>query len=140
MSISTAEMRFLLDTNIIIALSKRRPGVGERVGGIPAADVGLSSIVVGEIEYGIAKSRRRLHNRRVFDALLAGFRVVPFDAAAAREYGLIRAALERRGRLIGPHDLLIAAHARSIDATLVTDNTSEFSRVERLRITNWLRD
>lgn len=131
-------MRFLLDTNILIALSKRRPGVGDRLEVIPADDVVISAIVVAEIEYGISKSRRRAHNRRVFDALLAGFSVLPFDAAAANASGPICADLERRGRIIGPHDLLIAAHATSARATLVTDNVAEFARVDGLRVVNWL--
>lgn len=131
-------MHFLLDTNILIALSKQRPGLAETLEGISADAILLSSVVVAEIEYGIAKSRRRQHNRRVFDALLSGFRILPFDAAAARLYGPIRADLEKRGRLIGPHDLMIAAHAKSLDAVLVTDNTKEFSRVEGLKTVNWL--
>jgi tRNA(fMet)-specific endonuclease VapC len=138
MSIWIDEMPFLLDTNIMIAMSKQRPGLAERLEGIPAAAVVLSSVVVAEIEYGIAKSGRRQHNRRVFDTLLAGFQVLPFDAAAARLYGPIRADLEKRGRLIGPYDLMIAAHARSVQAVLVTDNTKEFGRVAGLKIENWL--
>jgi len=138
MSIWIADMRFLLDTNILIALSKQRPGLADKLEGIPADTILLSSVVVAEIEYGIAKSGRRQHNRRVFDALLSGFRVVPFDAAAARLYGPIRAHLERRGRLIGPYDLMIAAHAQAIDAVLVTDNTREFDRVAGLKTENWL--
>jgi tRNA(fMet)-specific endonuclease VapC len=74
----------------------------------------------------------------VFDALLSGFRVLPFDAAAARLYGPIRADLEKRGRLIGPYDLMIAAHARAVDAVLVTDNVREFGRVVGLKTANWL--
>ena len=131
-------MPFLLDTNILIAMSKQRPGLADRLEGILADAVLLSSVVVAEIEYGIAKSRRRQHNRRVFDALVSGFRVLPFDAAAARLYGPIRAELEKRGRLIGPYDLMIAAHAKAVDAVLVTDNTREFARVEGLKTTNWL--
>lgn len=131
-------MRYLLDTNILIALTKQRPGLAERLAGIPADAVLLSSVVVAEIEYGIAKSRRRLHNRRIFDALMAGFRVVPFDAGAARLYGPIRAELEKRGRLIGPYDLMIAAHAKALAAVLVTDNLKEFTRVEGLKAANWL--
>ena len=138
MSIWIDEMPFLLDTNILIAMSKQRPGLADRLEGISAAAVLLSSVVVAEIEYGIAKSRRRQHNRRVFDTLLSGFQVLPFDAAAARLYGPIRANLEKRGRLIGPYDLLIAAHARSVEAVLVTDNTKEFGRVAGLKIENWL--
>lgn len=131
-------MQFLLDTNILIAMSKRRPGLADRLKGIPADAILLSSVVVAEIEYGIAKSGRRLRNRRVFDALLTGFRVIPFDGAAAKLYGPIRADLEKRGRPIGPYDLMIAAHAKSVDAVVVTDNTKEFDRVAGLRTENWL--
>jgi tRNA(fMet)-specific endonuclease VapC len=131
-------MPYLLDTNILIAMSKERPGLAERLGHHPAEAILLSSVVVAEIEYGIAKSARPEHNRRVFDALLGGFRVVAFDAAAAREYGPIRARLEREGRLIGPYDLMIAAHAKALEAVLVTGNTGEFSRVIDLHVENWL--
>jgi tRNA(fMet)-specific endonuclease VapC len=131
-------MRYLLDTNILIAMSKNRPGLLNRLEKYSASAILLSSVVVAEIEYGIAKSARQEHNRRVFNTLLDGFQLVPFDAAAARLYGPIRAELERRGQLIGPYDLMIAAHAQALGAVLVTDNTSEFSRVEGLTIENWL--
>ena len=137
-SIWIDDVQFLLDTNILIAMSKQRLGLADRLEGIPADAILLSSVVVAEIEYGIAKSGRRQHNRRVFDSLLSGFRVLPFDAAAARLYGPIRAQLEKRGRLIGPYDLMIAAHAQSLDAVLVTDNTKEFDRVAGLKTKNWL--
>lgn len=132
-------MRYLLDTNILVAMSKERPGMSDRLAGYPAASVLLSSVVVAEIEYGIAKSARQEHNRRVFDCILQGFQIAAFDAAAARLYGPIRAELERQGRLIGPYDLMIAAHALALDAVLVTDNVGEFSRVEGLVMENWLR-
>lgn len=138
MSIWIDDVQFLLDTNILIAMSKQRLGLADRLEGIPADAILLSSVVVAEIEYGIAKSGRRQHNRRVFDSLLSGFRVLPFDAAAARLYGPIRAQLEKRGRLIGPYDLMIAAHAQSLDAVLVTDNIKEFDRVAGLKTENWL--
>ncbi len=138
MSIWIDDVQFLLDTNIPIAMSKQRLGLADRLEGIPADAILLSSVVVAEVEYGIAKSGRRQHNRRVFDSLLSGFRVLPFDAAAARLYGPIRAQLEKRGRLIGPYDLMIAAHAQSLDAVLVTDNTKEFDRVAGLKTENWL--
>lgn len=131
-------MRYLLDTNILIAMSKERPGLADRLAAYPASAILLSSVVVAEIEYGIAKSTRREHNQRVFDALLGGFNVVAFDAAAAKQYGPIRAQLEKRGQLIGPYDLMIAAQALSLDATLVTDNVGEFSRVAGLAVENWL--
>ena len=131
-------MRYLLDTNILIALSKERPGVAPRLASIHANDILLSAVVVAEIEYGIAKSTRREHNRRVFDTLLSGIQIIPFDEAAARLYGPIRAELERRGQLIGPYDLMIAAQALSQDAVLVTDNLGEFRRVAGLAVENWL--
>ncbi|MBK6974544.1 MAG: type II toxin-antitoxin system VapC family toxin [Sterolibacteriaceae bacterium] len=131
-------MRYLLDTNILIALSKERPGVTARLANIPANDILLSAVVVAEIEYGIAKSTRREHNRRVFDTLLAGIQIIPFDEAAARLYGPIRAELERLGEVIGPYDLMIAAQALSHDAVLVTDNLGEFGRVAGLAVENWL--
>ena len=68
---------------------------------------------------------------------LSGIAVIPFDAAAAREYGRIRADLKRKGTLIGANDLLIAAQAKSLDVTLVTNNTREFERVEGLKLENW---
>jgi tRNA(fMet)-specific endonuclease VapC len=131
-------MRYLLDTNILIAMSKERPGLLKRLEKYPASAVLLSSVVVAEIEYGIAKSARQEHNRRVFDTLLDGFQIVPFDTAAARLYGPIRTDLERRGQLIGPYDLMIAAHAKALDAVLVTDNVGEFTRVKNLNVENWL--
>lgn len=131
-------MPYLLDTDILIALSKERPGLAERLARHPANMVLLSSVVVAEIEYGIAKSARAEHNRRVFDCLLDGLPIVPFDEAAARHYGPIRAQLEREGRLIGPYDLMIAAHAQALGAVLVTDNVGEFARVEGLGVENWL--
>jgi len=132
-------LRYLLDTNILIAMSKERPGLGEQLAGIPANEILLSSVVVAEIEYGIAKSARQEHNRKVFDRLLDGFPVVPFDNTAARFYGPIRARLERMGRLIGPNDLMIAAQACALNAILVTDNVGEFTRVDGLVVENWLR-
>ena len=131
-------MRYLLDTNILIAMSKERPSLLERLENIPASAILLSSVVVAEVEYGIAKSERQEHNRRVFDTLLDGFQIVPFDAAAAQLYGPIRAELERRGQLIGPYDLMIAAHAQALNSVLVTDNLGEFARVTGLAVENWL--
>jgi tRNA(fMet)-specific endonuclease VapC len=131
-------MPWLLDTNIVIAISKQSPALLPRLKHCPVEDLVLSSVVLAEIEYGIAKSQRKDHNRKVFDALLARFAVLPFDATCAREYGSIRAKLEAAGRLIGPNDLLIAAQAKASRLTLVTDNTNEFSHVEGLAIENWL--
>lgn len=131
---------YLLDTNVLIALSKHLGGIADRLDRIAAAEVVIPVVVVAEIEFGIAKSRRRRQNRRVFDDLLAGFEVAAFDAAAAAAYGPIRADLERRGSLIGPNDLLIAAQAISLGGILVTDNVAEFQRIADLRLENWLAE
>lgn len=130
--------RYLLDTNILIALGKRRPAAEQRLAILPAGAILLSSVVVAEIEYGIAKSARPEHNRQFYDVLLRGFEVIDFDAAAAKHYGLLRLDLERRGQIIGPNDLLIAAQALASGAVLVTDNVGEFSRVGGLVVENWL--
>jgi tRNA(fMet)-specific endonuclease VapC len=74
----------------------------------------------------------------VFDTLLAGFPIAPFDTAAARQYGPIRSQLEKRGQLIGPYDLMIAAHAQALGAVLITDNVGEFVGVDGLAVENWL--
>lgn len=131
-------MRYLLDTNMVIALSKGVQALQAWLKQCPADDLALSSIVVAELEYGITKSGRQAHNRRVFDALMEAFTIVPFDYAAAKEYGRLRSTLERVGRPIGPNDMLIAAHARALGLILVTDNTGEFERVDGLRLANWL--
>lgn len=131
-------MRYLLDTNIIIAMSKASPKLEARLGKYLSSDILLSTIVLAELEFGIAKSTRQKHNREVFDTLTQGFPVVPFDAAASHQYGLLRASLEKRGQLIGPNDLMIAAQALALGAVLVTDNFGEFSRVQGLVVENWL--
>jgi tRNA(fMet)-specific endonuclease VapC len=131
-------MRWMLDTNTVIAVSKQTAALAPWLQRCAASDLVLSSIVLAEIEYGIAKSQRRAHNRKVFDALLARFDVLAFDADAAKVYGDIRATLERAGRPIGSNDLLIAAHAKAKGLTLVTDNTGEFTRVGGLAVENWL--
>ncbi len=131
-------MRYLLDTNILIAMSKERPGLVNRLQNCPAGAILLSSVVLAEIEYGIAKSIRQEQNRRVYAAIIHGFQVVSFDTEAARQYGPLRANLEKRGLFIGPNDLMIAAQARALNAVLVTDNIGEFSRVEEIRVENWL--
>lgn len=132
-------MRYLLDTNIVIAISKNDPALAAWLGRCPASSIALSSVVLAELEYGIAKSARPDHNRKVFDAITRHFDVIEFGLSAAQQYGTLRAELERRGQLIGPCDMMIAAHALAFDLTVVTDNVREFSRVQGLRIENWLR-
>jgi tRNA(fMet)-specific endonuclease VapC len=130
----------MFDTNICIYAIKKRPIiVSERLRRIDIAGAGLSAITLGELELGVEKSARPDQNRRALIGFLADLQVVPYDDAAAREYGLLRAHLEKRGTPIGSLDVLIAAHALALHATLVTNNESEFLRVPGLRVQNWAK-
>jgi tRNA(fMet)-specific endonuclease VapC len=127
-------MRYLLDTNICIYVIKRRPPqVLARFQHCIVGDIGLSTVTLAELQYGVAKSAFPARNQEALDAFTLPLEVVPFDAAALA-YGAIRAALKRQRRPIGAMDLLIAAHARSLGVTLVTNNPREFGRVEGLQI------
>ncbi len=131
-------MKYLLDTNICIYLIRQRPtSVIREMARQQVGDVGLSSITVAELHYGVAKSTQVERNQSALEQFLAPLIIVDFDAAAATAYGAVRALLERRGTPIGSLDTLIAAHALSLDVTLVTNNKREFSRVPRLKLTNW---
>lgn len=127
-----------LDTNICIyAINKRSTAVLRALRTRDGDTILVSAVTVAELEYGIAKSAAVQQNRVALRHFLAPYEIVSFDEQAAHHYGDIRAALERSGRSIGPNDLLIAAHARSVDATLVTNNVGEFKRVPGLTVENW---
>lgn len=130
--------RYMLDNNICIELIRNAPEtLVKRIAALPDEAVLLSTIVQAELETGVAKSSVPARNAEALQAFLSCFEIVPFDEAAAAWYGKIRAALESAGTPIGPLDTLIAAHAFAVDATLVTANEREFSRVRWLRIENW---
>lgn len=131
-------IEFMLDTNICIYVIRQRPKeVVERLTQIPVSDVGISSITLSELEYGVCKSTRQDQNRAALLGFLAPLEVLPYDDMAAEHYGEVRAYLEAEGTPIGALDTLIAAHARSVGCTLVTNNTAEFSRVPMLNLDNW---
>ena len=132
-------MRYLLDTNICIYILNRRPlSVIRRFKSFEIGDIGISSITVSELYYGAQKSQRPEENLQRIFAFLMPFEIIPYDEAAANAYGRIRAMLEQKGQIIGPLDLLIAAHAVSRELILVTNNVREFRRVPNLQIENWL--
>lgn len=130
--------RYLLDTNIISELIKNPQGkAAKRIAKVGEDNICTSIIVAAELRYGCEKSSSKRLQKAV-EELLGEIAVLPFDAPADVEYGAIRAELELAGRPIGGNDLLIAAHARALDAKLVTANVDEFMRVSGLAVENWL--
>jgi len=123
-----------LDTNVCIDLLRGRAR-GRRLPEV--RDCVLSSVVAAELWVGAEKAVDPAGQRQAVGAFIDLFRRVPFDDSAARHYGEIRAHLEKRGTPIGPLDLLIAAHARSLEATLLTSNLAEFRRVPGLKCAAW---
>jgi tRNA(fMet)-specific endonuclease VapC len=130
-------VKYLLDTNTCIYIINERPvAVLERFKKFVVSDLGVSSVTVGELAFGVAKSRSA-RNRSALEAFLLPLSVAPFDLEAAFAYGDLRAELERRGEPIGPMDMQIAAHALCLKVTLVTNNEREFRKVPGLNVENW---
>lgn len=135
-------MSFVFDTNCISALVHQRAGfarLAARIESLAVRDRILSAITLSELHTMAAKARNPADKTARLRVALSQFSFADFDAAAAFHAGDIRAALEPRGAAIGPLDTLIAAHARSLGAAVVTSNISEFSRVPGLRVVDWLR-
>lgn len=131
-------MKYLIDTNICIyIMNKRPPGVIKKFKRFEFGEIGVSSITVAELQYGVEKSGNPKMNQRRLGAFLAPFDIVVFGQDAAGAYGSIRFRLEKRGQPIGPLDLLIAAHALSEGLILVTNNEKEFTRISELTVENW---
>lgn len=133
-------MKYILDTNICIYIIKKKPHkVIARLQKIDISDVGISSITLSELEYGVEMSRKKERNKMALMEFLTPIEIMSYDDLAAQAYGKIRGFLEKKGRLIGPLDMLIAAHALSLNSILVTNNEKEFRRVPGLKIENWAR-
>ncbi len=131
-------LQYLLDTNICIHVLKNHPPkLRERFNRL-AESLCISAITLGELHYGAEKSKKRLENLEAISHFAALLDVLPFSPKAATHYGQIRAELERAGRVCGPHDMLIGAHARSEGMIVVTNNVREFKRMPGLRVENWL--
>lgn len=127
----------MLDTNVVSDLVRRPSGrVARRAAALTPGSLAISIIVAAELRYG-AQRRRSQRLTDQLEAVLSVIETLPLSVPADVHYGVIRAELERRGRPIGQNDLLIAAHAKALGATLVTNNTSEFSRVPDLMIEDW---
>lgn len=130
--------RYMLDTDTCSYIMKRSSEpVMRRVQGVPVTDVCMSVVTKAELLYGVEVSPRRSQDSAALAAFLPYVEVLDVSDDAASHYAEIRADLKKRGALIGANDLFIAAHARSLDRTLVTNNTAEFGRVKGLTIENW---
>ncbi len=128
-------MRYLLDTNAVIALLKGSPRLSARVRSRTPQDFALPAVVAHELFFGAYKSQRAARNLAQVEGLQ--FEVLDFDKEDARKAGEIRAALARAGTPIGPYDVLIAGQAKARDLTLISHDIAEFSRIEGLQVEDW---
>ena len=131
-------MRYMLDTNICIYAIKHKPEqVFIRLKEHEPSEVCISSVTYAELVHGVEKSQAIDKNRVALALLLTNIEIMDFNSLAAESYGKIRADLENAGTPIGPLDMMIAGHAKSLGFTLVTNNTREFERVAGLKLENW---
>ena len=131
-------MTYLLDTNTCIFMMKQTPGVVERFRYAQNEGIAISSITLAELEFGVSNSKAYERNRNALLAFSTLVEMLPFDVLASAEYGRIRTALEKAGTPIGALDTLIAAHAKSLNLTLVSNNIREFRRIRGLSLEDWL--
>ena len=131
-------LRYLLDTNIVIYVLKRRPVEVLSTFNINASRMAISSVTLAELLHGAEKSSRVSENLAAIEDFCSRLEVLPYGPKAAQHYGAIRAALEKLGQPIGVNDMHIAAHARSEGLVLVTNNMGEFARVPALEAENWV--
>ncbi len=133
-------MKYLIDTNICIYIMNNRPiDVIKKFKKVNIGEVGVSTVTISELQYGVAKSQQRKKNQSRLNEFIAPLILLPYDSDAAKTYGDIRYSLEKVGHPIGPLDLLIAAHAMSQNLIIVTNNDKEFSRIKDLKVENWAK-
>lgn len=130
---------YMLDTNICIYIIKKQPDtVLKRFEQLPVGSLAMSLVTYGELEYGALRSKNADKALGVLEELVNYIPVLPAGRDVAKHYADIRAKLTARGAPIGNNDLWIAAHARSLGYTLVSNNIKEFDRVENLELENWV--
>src|SRR3972149_5640421 len=128
-------MKVMLDTNTCIAIIKRKPPqVLKRFTAYKVGDIGISVVTLAELEFGVAKSQHLEKNQSALEEFVLPLEVASFNREAARDYGRVRAALEKKGAPIGPLDMMIGAHAMALGVTLATNNTREYSRIKGLTV------
>ncbi len=132
-------MIYMLDTNICGYIIRNKPeAIKDQLTAIEKEhEMTLSSIVVSELLYG-ARKKGSIKLSKIVNRFIGNFTIHDFDETAAKEYAIIRDALEKGGSIIGSNDLFIAAHAKALDAVLVTNNIKEFQRVSDLKLENWV--
>ena len=133
-------MKYLLDTNICIYIINEKPEkVLRKFEQYPVSEFGISSITQAELQYGVEKSKNKNTNQNALDEFLLPLTILPFHGKKLVTcFGEIRALLESKGKTIGPLDMLIAAHALSLDLTIISNNIKEFSRIPNLKCENWI--
>ena len=132
-------MKCMLDTDSCIFIIRQKPhAIRERFEACVVGDIGISMITLAELEYGAEKSSHPKRNREALEQFIDALDIALFDRQATLHYGQIRVNLEKKCQRIGGMDLLIAAHARSLGVTLVTNNEREFKRVPGLHVENWI--
>ena len=132
-------MRVMLDTNTCIAIIKRKPPQAlKRFTAYKVGEIGISWVTLAELEFGVAKSQHLEKNQAALDEFVLPLEIASFDREAARVYGRVRAALEKKGTPIGSLDMMIGTHALALGVTLATNNTREFSRIKGLTVVDWL--
>jgi tRNA(fMet)-specific endonuclease VapC len=130
-------LKYLLDTNIAIYTLKNRPAAVREIFKRHAGQMAISTVTLGELVYGAERSSQPERNLADIEGFAARLSVLPFDEPAAAHFGQVRAELYRRGKPIGPYDMMIAGHARASGLILVTNNVREFERVPGVRLENW---
>ena len=128
---------YILDTNTLIYFFKGRGGVPERLLAVSPKEIGIPTVVLYELEYGIAKSKSPKKRQQQLQELCSLVNLFPFGHSEAKLTANLRASLEKKGTPIGPYDLLIAGTALSHNGVLITNNTKEFSRIPKLQLQNW---
>ena len=130
-------MTYLLDTNTCIFMMKKMPSVVKQFRSAQSGGIAISSITLAELEFGVSNSKAYERNRNALLAFSTLVEILLFDVLASAEYGRVRTDLEKAGTPIGALDTLIAAHAKSLNLALVTNNIREFQRVEGLFLEDW---
>lgn len=131
--------QFMLDTDTCaFILRKTSPALLEKIQAVPLREQCMSVVTLAELLYGVQVSSKKRANREAVDLLVRHVKVLEWTNEAAEHYGEIRADLKKKGQLIGANDLMIAAHARSLSAVIVTNNVKDFGRVKGLTLENWM--